>query len=129
MTGPVLKVAALAVMGAVCALLVRRGSGEMALLLALAVCLAGMATALALLQPVLETLERARSMTGLSTAIFAPLLKCVGLALTTRVAADICKDAGQGAMASAVELSGAVGALYCALPLFATLLDTLENML
>ena len=129
MTGPVLKMAALAVMGAVCALLLRRGSGEMALLLALAVSLVGMTTALSLLRPVLETLERARAMTGLSSAFFAPMLKCVGLALTTRVAADICKDAGQGAMASAVELSGAVGALYCALPLLSTLLDTLEAML
>lgn len=129
MTGPVLKVAALAVMGAVCALLVRRGSGEIALLLALGVCLAGMTTALALLQPVLEMLERARSLTGLSSAFFAPVLKCVGLALSTRVAADICKDAGQGAMASVAELCGAVGALYCALPLLGTLLDTLETML
>ena len=129
MTGPVLKVAVLAVLGALCALLLKKSNGEMTVLLSLAVCVVAVTAALSLLKPLLETLVQARSLTGLSSAFFSPLLKCVGLGLTARVAADLCRDAGQGAMASAVELTAAVGALYTALPLFTTLLDTLEELL
>lgn len=129
MTGPVLKVAVLAVLGALCALLLKKSNGEMTVLLSLAVCVAAVTAVAALFKPVLETMEQARLLTGLSSAFFSPLLKCVGLGLTARMAADLCRDAGQGAMASAVELSGAVGALYAALPLFNTLLDTLEELL
>lgn len=129
MTGPVIKVAVLAVLASLCSLLLRRGFGEMTVLLSLAVYLFAVTASAMLLRPIMEFLGRARELTGLSPAFFTPLLKCLGLALTVRIASDLCRDAGQSAMASAVELVGAVGALYGALPLFAALLDTLEGML
>ena len=73
-------------------------------------------------------MSRARELTGLSSALFSPLLKCVGIGLTCRVAADLCRDGGQSAMAGAVELIGAVGALYVSLPLMGTLLDMLKDL-
>ena len=129
MTGPVLKVAVLAVFGTVAALLIRRSNAEMASALAIAVCAVGLYTAARLMEPVLEFAERARALTGLSGTVFSPVLKCLGVALVSRVAADVCRDGGQGAMASAVELIGAVGAVYASLPLLSAFLDMLERLL
>ena len=129
MSGPVVKVAVLAVLGTLSALLIKRGSGEMTVVLALAVCVCALSGAAALLEPILDVMRRAREMSGLSTAFFAPLLKCVGIGFTARFASELCRDGGQGAMASAVELMGAVGAVYAALPLFSSLMDMLESLL
>ena len=129
MTGPVLKLAVLAVFGTVAALLIRRSNAEMAAALAIAVCAAALYTAARLIEPVLAFAERARALTGLSGTVFSPVLKCLGISLVARVAADVCRDGGQGAMASAVELVGAVGAVYAALPLLSAFLDMLERLL
>ena len=125
MTGPVIKAAALAVVGTLCALVIRRSNAEIAAVLSMSVCAAAVWFALGLIEPILDFLSRARALTGLSAAIFSPVLKCVGVALTCRTAADLCRDGGQSAMAGAVELIGAVGALYVSLPLLGTLLDML----
>ena len=128
MSTPVVKAAVLAVTGTLAALLLQRGAREIALPLAAVVCVLILHTAVEMLRPVLELLERARSLTGLSAAYFSPLLKCVGIAFLSRAAADLCKDGGQGAVASAVELAGVLGALFAALPLFAALLDMVEEL-
>ncbi len=129
MSEPVVKAAVLAVLATVAGLIIKRGSSEMSAVLALAVCAAVFSGVVGLLDRVLETMDRARELSGLSPAFFAPLLKCVGIAFTSRLAADMCKDGGQGAMASAVELIGAVGAVYTALPLISTLMDMLESII
>ena len=128
MTGPVVKAAVLAVVGTLCALVIRRSNAELAVTLSMAVCGAALWFALGLIEPILDFLSRARELTGLSGAIFSPVLKCVGVALTCRTAADLCRDGGQSAMAGAVELIGAVGALYVSLPLLGTLLDMLGEL-
>ncbi len=128
MTAPVVKAAVLAVTGTLCALLIRRSNAELAAVLAMAVCAAAAWLTLGLLEPVLDFVGRAQKLSGLSGAVLAPVLKCVGLALTCRVAADLCRDGGQSAMAGAVELAGAVGALYVSLPLLGTLLDMLGDL-
>lgn len=128
MTGPVIKAAVLAVVGTLCALVIRRSNAEIAAVLSMAVCAACVWFALGLVEPIVDYLSRARALTGLSGAIFSPVLKCVGVALTCRTAADLCRDGGQSAMAGAVELIGAVGALYVSLPLLGTLLDMLGEL-
>ena len=58
----------------------------------------------------------------------APVLKCVGIGVVTRLSADICRDAGQSAASSAVELCGAACALVTAMPLIRTLLQMISEM-
>ena len=129
MTAPVLKAAVLAVFAAMTVLLIRRGSPELSAALAIAVCCAILTAALSLGEPILQLVERARELTGLSSAVLSPVLKCVGIAILTSQAAGICRDGGQGALASAVELVGAVGSVYAALPLLSSFLDMLEELL
>jgi len=66
---------------------------------------------------------------GLSPTLLAPVLKTVGIGILTRLASDICKDAGQSAIASTVELAGTVAALYIALPLMQTVFQMIGGLL
>ena len=78
--------------------------------------------------PVLEFFEKLLSFTGLSSAVFSPLLKTVAIALLGQIAGAFCQDAGQGALGKMVELCGTVLCLCTALPLATMLLELLQEL-
>ena len=122
------QAAALGLAGAVMALLLKKNAPELALALSIAVCLMGAGLAMELYSQLKDVVTMAREQTGLSPAVVGPVLKCVGVGVLTRLAADLCKDAGQGAMASAVELCGACCALAAALPLIRALMQMIGEL-
>ena len=95
-----MRVTALCLTGALLAVLLHRSGGEMALLLSLAVC--GVA-AMVLMEPLEELRdfwEDAAAWGELPAELFTPLIKTVGIALLSRTGSDLCRDAGEGAIAS-----------------------------
>ncbi len=123
-----IKIAAAALMASAVCLLLKKSNPEMGLPISLLVCAGGFAVAAGLLSPIIALLDEARRMSGLSDALFYPVVKSVGIGLCAKMASDVCKDSGQGAMAGCVELAGSICALYAALPLMETLLDMLEEL-
>ncbi len=117
-----IKAAAVALAGAVMAMVLKKNAPEIALALSIAMTVAAAGLAAQLIGQLREVTDLAREQTGLSPAVIAPVLKCVGIGVVTRLAADLCKDAGQSAAASAVELAGAACAMAASLPLIRALL-------
>ena len=117
-----IKAAAVALAGAVMAMVLKKNAPEFALALSIAMTVAAAGLAAQLIGQLREVTDLAREQTGLSPAVIAPVLKCVGIGVVTRLAADLCKDAGQSAAASAVELAGAACAMAASLPLIRALL-------
>ena len=66
---------------------------------------------------------------GVESALIAPHFKTVAIALISRTGADLCRDAGEGAMASLVETAGAFGAVVVSLPLFGAVWELLSGMI
>lgn len=125
----VLRVTALCLTGALLAVLLHRSGGEMALLLSLAVC--GVA-AMVLIEPLEELRdfwEDAAAWGELPVELFTPLIKAVGIALLSRTGSDLCRDAGEGAIASVLETAGAVAAIAVSLPLFRAAWELLRSLL
>lgn len=124
-----MKAAAVAIAGALLTMLLKKSAPELGLALSLGVSLLAAGLGAGLLGELGEVLELAKEQTGLSGAVVGPVYKCVGIGIVTRLTADLCKDAGQGAVSSAVELCGAVCALTAALPLVRTLLQMIGETL
>lgn len=125
----VFQVTALCLVGALLAVVVRRGSPELALLLTLA---AVAAVLLALAEPVRELmtfLTELGERSGVSEELFVPLYKTVGIALVVKVGGELCRDAGESALAAVVETAGAVCALLAALPLLRAVLSLLLELM
>jgi stage III sporulation protein AD len=123
------QVTAVCLVGALLALVVKRGSPESALLLTLA---AAVAVGLFLLEPLRELmafLEELSQRSGISQTLFVPVYKTVGIALVVRVGGSLCRDAGETALASVVETAGAVCALLAALPLLRAVLSMLLELM
>ena len=111
----VLRLAALCLLGALLAVLLRRGGGELALLLVLG--------------QLRDFWEEASAWGQLPEQLFQPLLKTVCIALICRTGSDLCRDAGEGALASVLETAGAVAAIVVSLPLFRAVWGLLESLL
>lgn len=124
-----MKVAAAAIVAAVCAVVVRRQAPEIGLVLALCAgaliilyCTGAFTAVTSLMDKLVET-------GGLSGQVVEPVLKTTGIAVVTRLSADFCRDAREGGLASAVELAGTVLALWAVLPLMTAVLELLTQLL
>ncbi len=124
-----IKAAAAGAVGAVICLLIKKDSPGIALLLAAAAGMLIMYLALDVFADIMDFAGEISETAGVSKAVIAPVIKTVGIGILTRIASDICKDAGQGSIAASVELAGAVSAVYVALPLMKTTLRMIKEFL
>ena len=125
----IIKVAAAAVATALCAVVVRRQSPEIALALGIGACALIVLYCSGALTNLVELVDKLAETGNLSAQVVEPVIKTAGIAIVTRLAADFCKDAQEGGLASAVELAGTALALAAALPLMSAVLDVLTRLL
>ncbi len=81
------------------------------------------------LVPVMETLIELIEISGQGREAFTILLKALGVCFITQLASDACKDAGEGAIASKVELAGKVVILLLAMPLFEQIIGVATSLM
>jgi stage III sporulation protein AD len=113
----VFQVAALCVVGALLAAVVREGSPSLALLIPLGAAVVVLLWLAGPFGEVTAFLTELSRQSGVSQELLAPLYKTVGIALVAQLGGHLCRDAGGSALASVVETAGAVCALLVALPL------------
>ena len=97
--------------------LLRKKAPEHALVLTAAVLAVVLARCLGAAVPALERLEALFTRAGLESARLGVLLRLAAASVATRLCADLCRDGGSQAMASAVETAGSLASLLIALPL------------
>lgn len=124
-----LQAAAFCVTGALLAVVVRRGSPELALLVTLGAAAAGLLFLSGLMEELTDFLRELSERGGVSHRLLTPLYKTVGIALVVKVGGELCRDAGESALGSVVEMAGAVCALLVALPLLRSVLDLLMELM
>ena len=122
-----LKLAALCAICVLPVALLRRKTPEQALLLTIAILAVVLAECLAEAAPLLEELRSLFERAGVETAHISILLRTTAAALVTRFCADLCKDGGSQALASAVETAGAAASLLIALPLLKAVVTLLTG--
>jgi len=125
----VIQAAALCVTGAILAVVIKKGSPEGALALTLAAAVAVLLFVSGLLEELLQFLTELGRQSGVARSLFVPLYKTIGIALVVKVGGDLCRDAGESALASVVETVGSVCALLVALPLLQSVLTLLMELM
>ena len=123
------KIAAIAVAAALCAVVVKKNVAELGMVLALCAGAIILSCSLGALEGVKELMDSLADTAGLSPAVLAPVVKTVGIAVLTRVSAELCRDAKEGGIAAFVETAGAAAALFVSLPLLKTVLSMVTGLL
>ena len=129
MTELMMQGAAVAVTAALCAAVVRRGAPEIALVLVLAAGVWVLLSVAESLSAVTALMEELSQLAGLDRSVVEPVFKTVVLSILTKLTAEVCRSAGEGGLAAAVETAGTVLALAVALPLVQGVMELMAGML
>lgn len=123
----IIKIAAVALIAALCTLLIKSKNTEQAFMLGIAAAAIILGAVFRFMSEITDFLKQLIELSDLSSAVFAPVIKCMGIAIITKLCCELCKDAGQAGISSAVEYAGAVAAVYTTLPLLKTTIQLLVN--
>ena len=77
---------------------------------------------------IISLLTNLSKKTGINAEYLKILLKITGIAILTEFAVSICKDAGETAIASKVELVGRILIIALSIPIISTLLETMLGL-
>lgn len=80
------------------------------------------------LQSVIEILNQLAYKVNIDSIYLSTILKIVGIAYIAEFGAQVCKDAGEGVMASKIEFAGKILIMVMAVPILVSLMDLIINM-
>ena len=123
------KCAGIAVVGAILCLMTRKQSGEFGVLVSLGAGVLVITLGLSFFRPLMDFSRSLQETASLGSTTTGPVYKALAMGFLTEIGANICEDAGEKAIASALRLSGGVAAVYVLLPLMEQLLSMLRSML
>lgn len=78
---------------------------------------------------IIQLLTNLSNKTAINNEFLVLLLKITGIAFLTEFAVSICKDSGESAIASKVDMGGKVIIVSMSIPIIASLLETVIQVL
>lgn len=124
-----MKCAALAVFSALVILMIRRMNPELSFALCAVTVIVLLLACGGIMDELIRSLRQAQQIFSSSAAELLPMLKCLGIAFISKTGADLCRDASQSALASALETAGSLCAAAVAMPMILSLMTTIGGML
>lgn len=124
----VIKLCGIAVIGVCAALIMRAAKSELAMPVGVITGIIIIASAISSMYPIVafaEELSRENSY----SLYFSTVLKALGIGIAAQTAADICRDSGEGAVASKLEFAAKVGILLLGLPVVREILSLTQKIL
>ncbi len=125
----IFKVVGLALTVLMILIVLREKAPELALLLVVAAALVFFFSVITYLEEVLGLLEELAVKGDVNLYYVRVVLKVIGIAYISELGAQICRDAGEGALASKVEMVAKVVILAVAIPVIKSLLEVILEML
>ncbi|WP_374721542.1 stage III sporulation protein AD [Peribacillus tepidiphilus] len=129
MTIEIIKIVGIALIATFLALLVKEQKPNFAFLLVVFV---GCLIFLFLVDQIYEIinmLQNIAKQANVNMVYLETILKIIGIAYIAEFAAQITKDAGQGALSSKIELAGKILILAMAIPILTVIIETILNMI
>lgn len=125
----IFKILGVAIISTVICILLSQYKPEYAMVVSLACGIVLFSMIIVSLLPAFKTMSDLMNRAQISTEYTKAIVKTLGVCYVTQLASDSCKDAGQSAIASKVELSGKVFIVIISLPLFEDLIDIAMNLI
>jgi len=77
---------------------------------------------------IVDLLQNLADQANISSYYLLIVLKIVGVAYLAEFGAQICRDAGEGALASKIELAAKVGVIVLAIPIIVAITESLVRL-
>lgn len=125
----IIKVVAIALVAVSLLSILRPQRPEMAVFLSIAAGIAILFLVLGRIGVVVQLLQQMAFKANVNFEYLNLVLKIVGVAYLAELGAQVARDAGEGAIASKVELAGKVIILALAVPIFSAVMELVLKML
>ena len=125
----IIRIAGVALIACAAAVVVRQLRPELGIFIPIAAAVVIFIYAISELCGIIDGIFTRLQSYGIDAGYISVLIKCLGIAYTAQTATDICRDAGESAIASKAELCGRVMILACCIPVVSDLLDMLDEVL
>ena len=125
----IIGIAGAAICAAVIAAMLRRYHQEYAILVSIAAGAVILFSVFFSISPAIRQISTLLSSAGLSSEYALILFKTIGICFLAQFASDACRDAGENALASNVELAGKLTIIALALPLFEKIAQTAKGLI
>lgn len=125
----IIKIACLGISGVLLAQLLKEHRSPLVELISLSVCMLIIFYSLQKLSSVFELINELGSYVAEQKGYFRILLKIIGITYIADFSANICRDAGFGAVAGQIEIFGKISILAVSTPIIMALLGTVHSFL
>jgi len=110
-------------------LIIKQQRPEIAIQLSLALATIIFLMVLSKINVVLNLFRDMAAKANISSMYLNTILKIIGIAYITEFGAQVCRDAGEGAVAGKIEFAGKVLVMVMAIPIIALVLDTIVRLI
>lgn len=114
----IISISGIAIISTLISVLLRKDKPEIAIIVSLSSGIVIFYIIILRMEPLINKIKDLVEATGMSANYLGILLKVIAICFLAQFASDSCKDAGESAMASKVELAGKILIIITALPLF-----------
>ncbi|MBR5157204.1 MAG: stage III sporulation protein AD [Clostridia bacterium] len=125
----ILKIMGVAIVGAVSALILKEYKPQLAIVVAIATAVVLFLMVLSQVEYVLNVVTITATGLDLNTEYIAAIFKMIGISYLSQFGSEICRDAGQNAIAAKVELAGKIMIVALSVPILIELMNLLVNLL
>lgn len=122
------QIIGIGLIGTILSLMLKRENAQMSLIVSVAT---GVLIFLILCAPLgnlVSLLQEAAEKGGVGSGYFGIVLKVIGIAYLAQFGAQLCADAGEGAIASKIEMAGKVLIMATSAPVLTSLLEMVMNL-
>ncbi len=124
----ILQIVGLGVIAAILSIIVKDQRPEIAMQISIIAGIIIFALLASNLRIVLRLLEGIASRADLNLTYVSTIVKVIGIAYISQFGAEVCRDAGESAIASKIEFAGKVLIIVMAAPIILALLNLLIEM-
>ena len=125
----IMKIVMVGIIAALLAVVLKEEKPEMAVAISIVTGLVIFVFVITKLNSVMTVLKHFAAKANVDVLYFTTILKVIAIAYITEFGAQICRDAGEGAIAAKVEFAGKVLIMVIAIPILAALMDIMIKII
>ena len=123
------SVGAFCLVGALISVILKQYCSEHSMAVTIAVCVGVMTFFVLLFDDAIDEIRDIFEMAGIAESYISIIFKTLAICCITHITAELCRDSGEGAIASAAELWGRGAVLVLGLPVFKSFLQLIDKLI
>lgn len=125
----IIKIIGIGLISLIMAIIVKQYKPEFAIYISIIAGVIILGLAFDRLSEVIKLLNNLARKTSVNGKFIALLLKITGIAILTEFAVSLCKDSGENAIATKIDIGGKIMIVAISIPIISSLLETITKVL